>query len=103
MPLECRVSHEIHILCDTSDTRVTIRDREIEVAVDGCLIERAMFVAAGHRVETLSVEARDYARMRRLLSAYRLDRYHNVSDVSYLKRLIGMRFLRQSAHLASTA
>src|SRR5688500_19170394 len=33
MPLECQVSNEVHILCDTSDTRVTIRGREIEVQV----------------------------------------------------------------------
>ena len=175
MPLECHVSDEVHILCDASDTRVTIRGREMEVqvldhvevglelwstiftapfpisreqvtrlfdywgltmpvlhharftlmqflthvvsatnglrligvtkiyrrlVVDGCLIERATLVAAGQRVETLSLEARDYAPMRRLLSAYRLDRYHNVSDITCLKRLTGM---RQRADLAATA
>ena len=178
MPRECHVSNEIHILCDTSDARVTIRGHELEVhvrdhveaqlelwstiftapfpisreqvtslfeywgltrpelhharftlmqflthvvsatdglrligvtkiyrrsVIDGCLIERATFAAAGQRVETLSLESRDGARMSRLLSAYRLDRYHNVSDVTCLKRLIGMRPLCQIGHLAATA
>lgn len=178
MPLECHLSNEIHILCDRDDTRVTIRDHEIDVQVldhvevglelwstiftaafpisreqvtrlfdywglsmpalhharftlmqflthvvgatdglrligvtkicrrsviDGCLIERATFAAAGQRVETVSLESRDCARMRRLLSAYRLDRYHNVSDVTYLKRPTGMRSSPHRARLAATA
>lgn len=178
MPLARHVSNDVHILCDTSDTRVTIHGHDIDVqvldhiedglelwspiltapfpidreqvarlfdewpltmprlhherfmplpflthvvsatsglrivgvsrtyrraVVDGCLIERATIAVAGHRAETASVAADESDRVRRVLSAYQLDRYDNLNDVNYLKRLIGMQPLRQTAHLAATA
>jgi hypothetical protein len=65
--------------------------------VDECIVERAAVSMAGQTIQSAAVESVDPEAALRLISRLHLDRFENVNDVEYLKRLLGMRtFARAS-------